>query len=43
MHITLKATGADAGMISHLLAKNPYNLYDRTETKEGVRWVWVHH
>ncbi len=23
MHITLKATGADAGMISHLLAKNP--------------------
>ncbi|WP_264083637.1 hypothetical protein [Paenibacillus sp. BJ-4] len=31
MHITLKATGTDAGVISHLLAKNPYNLYDRTE------------
>lgn len=41
MHITLKATGAGAGMVSHLLAKNPYNLYDRTEKGTRVRMVYT--
>ncbi|MGW8957419.1 3' terminal RNA ribose 2'-O-methyltransferase Hen1 [Paenibacillus sp. NPDC055715] len=41
MHITLKATGTNAGMISHLLAKNPYNTYDRTEKGVRVRMVYT--
>ncbi|MGG4218159.1 3' terminal RNA ribose 2'-O-methyltransferase Hen1 [Paenibacillus jamilae] len=41
MHITLKATGNNAGMISHLLAKNPYNTYDRTEKGARVRMVYT--
>ena len=41
MHITLKATGTHAGMISHLLAKNPYNTYDRTEKGARVRMVYT--
>ncbi|APB77469.1 3' terminal RNA ribose 2'-O-methyltransferase Hen1 [Paenibacillus polymyxa] len=41
MHITLKATGTNAGMISHLLAKNPYNTYDRTEKGARVRMVYT--
>ncbi|AJE50876.1 3' terminal RNA ribose 2'-O-methyltransferase Hen1 [Paenibacillus polymyxa] len=41
MHITLKATGNNAGMISHLLAKNPHNTYDRTEKGARVRMVYT--
>ncbi|MDP1510031.1 3' terminal RNA ribose 2'-O-methyltransferase Hen1 [Paenibacillus sp. CMAA1739] len=41
MHITLKATGTNAGMISHLLAKNPNNTYDRTEKGARVRMVYT--
>ncbi|AIQ45222.1 methyltransferase type 12 [Paenibacillus sp. FSL R7-0273] len=37
MHLIIRATGAGAGMLSHLLAKNPNNLYDRTEKEARVR------
>ncbi|KUP21586.1 3' terminal RNA ribose 2'-O-methyltransferase Hen1 [Paenibacillus sp. DMB5] len=41
MHLIIRATGAGAGMLSHLLAKNPNNLYDRTEKEARVRIVFT--
>lgn len=41
MHLIIKATGTGAGMLSHLLAKNPNNLYDRTEKEARVRIVFT--
>lgn len=41
MYLTIKATGEHASMISHLLAKNPHNLYDRTEKGARVRLVYT--
>ncbi|MDN4617361.1 3' terminal RNA ribose 2'-O-methyltransferase Hen1 [Paenibacillus sp. PsM32] len=41
MYLTIKATGEHANMISHLLAKNPHNLYDRTEKGARVRLVYT--
>lgn len=41
MHLIIRATGAGAGMLSHLLAKNPNNLYDRTEKEARIRIVFT--
>lgn len=41
MHLIIRASGAGAGMLSHLLAKNPNNLYDRTEKDARVRIVFI--
>lgn len=41
MHLILKASGADAGVISHLLAKNPLNIYDRVDKGVRVRMVYT--
>lgn len=41
MHLTIRATGAGAGMLSHLLAKNPSNLYERMEKDSRVRIVFT--
>ncbi|WIM41190.1 3' terminal RNA ribose 2'-O-methyltransferase Hen1 [Paenibacillus sp. PK4536] len=41
MYLTIKATGTHASMISHLLAKNPNNLYDRTEKGARIRLVYT--
>ncbi|MNO19253.1 RNA repair, ligase-Pnkp-associating, region of Hen1 [compost metagenome] len=41
MHLIIRATGAGAGMLSHLLAKNPNNLYDRMEKDARVRIVFT--
>ncbi|MEK5024064.1 3' terminal RNA ribose 2'-O-methyltransferase Hen1 [Paenibacillus sp. FSL M7-1046] len=41
MHLIIKATGTGAGMLSHLLAKNPNNLYDRIEKEARVRIVFT--
>lgn len=41
MHLNIRATGAGAGMLSHLLAKNPNNLYDRMEKEARVRIVFT--
>lgn len=41
MHLIIRATGTGAGMLSHLLAKNPNNLYDRTEKEARVRIVFT--
>ncbi len=41
MHLIIRATGAGAGMLSHLLAKNPNNLYDRMEKEARVRIVFT--
>ncbi|WP_342554521.1 3' terminal RNA ribose 2'-O-methyltransferase Hen1 [Paenibacillus sp. FSL R7-0652] len=41
MHLIIKASGASAGMVSHLLAKNPNNLYDRTDKGVRVRIVYT--
>lgn len=41
MYITIKATGTHASMISHLLSKNPHNIYDRTEKGARVRLVYT--
>ncbi|MBW4084382.1 3' terminal RNA ribose 2'-O-methyltransferase Hen1 [Paenibacillus sp. S150] len=37
MHLIIRVTGAGAGMLSRLLAKNPDNLYDRMEKEARVR------
>lgn len=36
MHLIIKATGSGAGMLSQLLAKNPHNLYDRSDKEKHV-------
>ncbi|MGO4529543.1 methyltransferase domain-containing protein [Paenibacillus sp. 2TAF8] len=41
MHLIIKASGAGAGVISHLLAKNPNNVYDRTDKGVRVRMVYT--
>lgn len=41
MHLTIRATGTGAGNLSHLLAKNPYNLYDRGDKEARVRIVFT--
>jgi 3' terminal RNA ribose 2'-O-methyltransferase Hen1 len=41
MQLTIKATGEGAGALSYLLAKNPYNLYDRDEKGNRVRIVYT--
>ncbi|WP_091015653.1 MULTISPECIES: 3' terminal RNA ribose 2'-O-methyltransferase Hen1 [Paenibacillus] len=41
MHLILKASGADAGIVSHLLAKNPLNIYDRVDKGVRVRMVYT--
>ncbi|KWX72992.1 methyltransferase type 12 [Paenibacillus riograndensis] len=41
MHLIIRAVGAGAGMLSHLLAKNPNNLYDRMEKDARVRIVFT--
>lgn len=41
MHLILKARGAGAGAVSRLLAKNPHNVYDRTEKDARVRIVYI--
>ncbi|WP_340015947.1 3' terminal RNA ribose 2'-O-methyltransferase Hen1 [Paenibacillus sp. FSL K6-1318] len=41
MHLILKASGADAGVVSHLLAKNPLNIYDRVDKGVRVRMVYT--
>ncbi|MEW4368301.1 methyltransferase domain-containing protein [Paenibacillus kandeliae] len=40
MYLKIKSVGPHAGMISHLLAKNPYNLYDRQEKGARVRLLY---
>ncbi|WP_411349141.1 methyltransferase domain-containing protein [Paenibacillus sp. WLX2291] len=40
MYLQIKSAGPHAGMISHLLAKNPYNLYDRQEKGARVRLLF---
>ncbi len=40
MYLKIRSVGPDAGMISHLLAKNPHNLYDRNEKGARVRIVY---
>ena len=41
MHLILKATGEGAGIVSHLLSKNPNNVYDRTDKGVHVRMVYT--
>lgn len=41
MHLIVKASGADAGVVSHLLAKNPLNIYDRIDKGVRVRMVYT--
>lgn len=41
MHLIIKASGEGAGQVSHLLAKNPNNLYDRTDKGVRVRMVYT--
>lgn len=41
MQLTIKATGEGAKMLSFLLAKNPQNLYDRTEKGQRVRLTYT--
>ncbi|KAA8783213.1 3' terminal RNA ribose 2'-O-methyltransferase Hen1 [Paenibacillus sp. 4624] len=41
MHLILKASGVNAGVVSHLLAKNPNNVYDRTDKGVRVRMVYT--
>ncbi|MBR2567280.1 MAG: 3' terminal RNA ribose 2'-O-methyltransferase Hen1 [Paenibacillus sp.] len=41
MHLILKASGANAGVVSHLLAKNPNNVYDRMDKGVRVRMVYT--
>ncbi|WP_340400769.1 3' terminal RNA ribose 2'-O-methyltransferase Hen1 [Paenibacillus sp. FSL H8-0079] len=41
MHLILKASGTDAGAVSHLLAKNPLNIYDRVDKGVRVRMVYT--
>ncbi len=40
MYVKIRSTGQDVGMISHLLAKNPHNVYDRNEKGARVRIVY---
>ncbi|KQY91115.1 3' terminal RNA ribose 2'-O-methyltransferase Hen1 [Paenibacillus sp. Root52] len=41
MHLILQASGEDAAVVSHLLAKNPNNIYDRTDKGVRVRMVYT--
>ncbi|MEO2205187.1 3' terminal RNA ribose 2'-O-methyltransferase Hen1 [Paenibacillus pabuli] len=41
MHLILKASGEGAGIVSHLLSKNPNNVYDRTDKGVRVRMVYT--
>jgi hypothetical protein len=41
MQLSIRAQGEGAGILSHLLAKNPYNLYDRDEKSNRVRLVYT--
>lgn len=41
MHLIVKASGVNAGVVSHLLAKNPNNVYDRTDKGVRVRMVYT--
>ncbi|MFC4100784.1 3' terminal RNA ribose 2'-O-methyltransferase Hen1 [Paenibacillus xanthanilyticus] len=41
MQIIIRADGAGANMLSHLLAKNPNNLYEREEKGAKVRLVYT--
>ena len=41
MHLILKASGEGADIVSHLLSKNPNNVYDRTDKGVRVRMVYT--
>jgi 3' terminal RNA ribose 2'-O-methyltransferase Hen1 len=41
MQLNLKAKGTHVQMLSHLLAKNPENVYERTEKEAIVRLVYT--
>ncbi|MCG7377677.1 methyltransferase domain-containing protein [Paenibacillus sp. ACRSA] len=41
MHLIIQASGEDASVVSHLLAKNPNNIYDRTDKGVRVRMVYT--
>lgn len=41
MQLTIRVNGKNAKMISHLLAKNPHNRYERTEKGSKVRLVYT--
>ncbi|MFB9327567.1 methyltransferase domain-containing protein [Paenibacillus aurantiacus] len=41
MQLIIRADGAGANMLSHLLAKNPNNLYEREEKGARVRLVYT--
>ncbi|TYP68345.1 methyltransferase domain-containing protein [Paenibacillus methanolicus] len=41
MQLIIRADGAGANMLSHLLAKNPNNLYEREEKGAKVRLVYT--
>ena len=42
MHLILKTSGADAEVVSHLLAKNPLkDIYDRVDKGVRVRMVYT--
>lgn len=40
MQLVINAKGPNAPVLSHLLAKNPHNLYERTEKEAVVRLVY---
>lgn len=37
MQLTIRATGENVQVLSHLLAKNPSNLYERTQKDHAIR------
>ncbi|WP_141431100.1 3' terminal RNA ribose 2'-O-methyltransferase Hen1 [Bacillus sp. 03113] len=41
MQLSVKAVGDGAKILSYLIAKNPYNLYDRDEKSNRVRLVYT--
>jgi len=41
MHLMIRASGDGARAVSHLLAKNPQNVYDRTDKGVRVRMVYT--
>lgn len=41
MQLSIKVQGNEANVLSHLLAKNPFNLYDREEKSSRVRLVYT--
>jgi 3' terminal RNA ribose 2'-O-methyltransferase Hen1 len=41
MQLSIKVTGQGAGVVSHLISKNPHNLYERNEKGHTVRLVYT--